>query len=117
MWEFNKADADMLALKREHPLKLAGHHHPSDVVITNEIAEAVVGAELCRVRGPTQTMRGALHTMARSIAPSQIARVKGWIIASKGIECTTLKLMSEVLMEEVPGLTEDKVVVLSGIAR
>jgi glycerol-3-phosphate dehydrogenase (NAD(P)+) len=114
MWEFNKADADMLALKREHPLKLPGIIIPSDVVITNEIAEAVVGADYVVCVVPTQTMRGALHTMARSIAPSHIARVKGWIIASKGIECTTLKLMSEVLMEEVPGLTEDKVVVLSG---
>jgi glycerol-3-phosphate dehydrogenase (NAD(P)+) len=114
MWEFNKADADMLTQKREHPLKLPGIIIPGDVVITNEIAEAVVGADYVVCVVPSQTMRGALRLVASSIDRSDIVRVKGWIIASKGIECTTLKLMSEVLMEEIPGLTEDKVVVLSG---
>jgi glycerol-3-phosphate dehydrogenase (NAD(P)+) len=114
MWEFNKADADMLALKREHPLKLPGIIIPNDVVITNDVAEAIVAADYVVCVVPTQTMRGALRLVARSVDRPSIARVKGWIIASKGIECTTLKLMSEVLMEEVPGLTEDRVVVLSG---
>jgi glycerol-3-phosphate dehydrogenase (NAD(P)+) len=43
-----------------------------------------------------------------------IGAVAGWIIASKGIECGTLKLMTEVLAEELPGLSSDKLVVLSG---
>ena len=63
---------------------------------------------------PSQTMRSTLKLMAGSTDRASISSVKAWIIASKGIECATLKLMSEVLMEEVPGLTEDKVVVLSG---
>jgi glycerol-3-phosphate dehydrogenase (NAD(P)+) len=48
------------------------------------------------------------------MTPSSLSRVEGWIVASKGVECETLKLMSDVLMEEIPGLTEAKVVVVSG---
>jgi glycerol-3-phosphate dehydrogenase (NAD(P)+) len=114
MWEFNKADAEMLAAKREHKLKLPGIIIPLDVVITNIISEAVVGCDYVVCVVPSQTMRATLKHMADSTDHASIASVKGWIIASKGIECTTLKLMSEVLMEEIPGLTEDKVVVLSG---
>jgi glycerol-3-phosphate dehydrogenase (NAD(P)+) len=114
MWEFNKADAEMLALKREHPLKLPGIIIPDDVVITNDIACAVGGCDYVVCVVPSQTMRATLKLMAASADLASIASVKGWIIASKGIECTTLKLMSEVLMEEIPGLTEEKVVVLSG---
>jgi glycerol-3-phosphate dehydrogenase (NAD(P)+) len=114
MWEFNKADAEMLALKREHSLKLPGIIIPDDVVITNTIAEAIAGADYVVCVVPSQTMRGTLKLMADQVDRASISSVKGWIIASKGIECTTLKFMSEVLMEEVPGLTEDKVVVLSG---
>ena len=45
MWEFNKADAEMLAVKREHPLKLPGIIIPDEVVITNEIGGAIIGAD------------------------------------------------------------------------
>lgn len=114
MWEFNKADAEMLAQKREHLLKLPGITIPGDVVITNAIGEALTGADYVVCVVPSQTMRTTLKLMAGSVDRASISSVKGWIIASKGIECATLKLMSEVLIEEVPGLTEDKVVVLSG---
>jgi glycerol-3-phosphate dehydrogenase (NAD(P)+) len=114
MWEFNKADAQTLAEKREHPLKLPGIVIPDDVVITNDISKAVVGCDYVVCVVPSQTMRATLRLMARSVDQAAISSVKGWIIASKGIECESLKLMSEVLMEEIPGLTEDKVVVLSG---
>jgi glycerol-3-phosphate dehydrogenase (NAD(P)+) len=114
MWEFNKADAQTLAVKREHPLKLPGIIIPDDVVITNDISKAVVGCDYVVCVVPSQTMRATLRLMAMAVDRAAISSVKGWIIASKGIECESLKLMSEVLMEEIPGLTEDKVVVLSG---
>ena len=50
MWEFNKADAEMLAVKREHPLKLPGIIIPDEVVITNEIRRGDYRSRLCRVR-------------------------------------------------------------------
>lgn len=114
MWEFSKEDALMLKTRREHPAKLPGIIIPDDVVITNSIVEAVDTAEFVVCVVPSQTMRATLKLLAASMPASALAVVDGWIIASKGIECGTLKLMSEVLLEEIPNLTEDKVVVLSG---
>ena len=114
MWEFNKEEALKLQKLREHPAKLPGITIPPDVLITNSIVEAVDTAEYIVCVVPSQTMRATLKLLAAQAAPSALSAVEGWIIASKGIECQTLKLMSEVLLEEVPHLTEDKIVVLSG---
>jgi glycerol-3-phosphate dehydrogenase (NAD(P)+) len=114
MWEFNENDAAMLVRKREHPLKLPGIIIPDDVKITNSIAEAVDAAEFVICVVPSQTMRATLKRLASEVTAATIGGVEGWIVASKGIECDTLKLMSDVLLEEVPGLTEAKIVVLSG---
>ncbi|HAJ78896.1 MAG TPA: glycerol-3-phosphate dehydrogenase [Fibrobacteres bacterium] len=114
MWEFNKKDALMLSEKREHPDKLPGIIIPNDVMITNDISEAVENAECILCVVPSQTMRSTLKLLVSSVDKSALSKVSGWIVASKGIECGTLKLMTEVLIEELPGLTEDKVLVLSG---
>ena len=114
MWEYNAADAEMLGRLRQHPQKLPGITIPADVRITNNIASAMAGAEYVLCVVPSQTMRSTMKTLVSSVEKTVIDAVRGWIMASKGIECTTLKLMTEVLLEEVPGLTDDRLVVLSG---
>ena len=114
MWEFNKDDALMLAARREHPVKLPGIIIPKDVLITNSIGEAIDGVEYVVCAVPAQTMRTTLKLLVSSTDRSILSKVEGWIIASKGIECKTLKRMSEVVLEEIPDLTEDKIVILSG---
>jgi glycerol-3-phosphate dehydrogenase (NAD(P)+) len=114
MWEYNEKDAIMLDNKREHSVKLPGIIIPEDVMITNSIAKAIESADFVICVVPSQTMRATLKLMVASVAPEILSKIDGWIIASKGVECETLKLMSDVLMEEIPGLTEEKVVVLSG---
>jgi glycerol-3-phosphate dehydrogenase (NAD(P)+) len=114
MWEYNKNDAQMLDQKREHPIKLPGIIIPRDVIITNDIAHALETAELVICVVPSQTMRATIRHMVATTAPEALSVIDGWIIASKGIECESLKLMSDILLEEIPGLTEQNVVVLSG---
>jgi glycerol-3-phosphate dehydrogenase (NAD(P)+) len=114
MWEFNKNDALMLDQKREHPVKLPGIIIPRDVTITSSIAEAIEFAEFVICVVPSQTMRATLKNLAASLTPAALSKVEGWIICSKGVECETLKLMSDILIEEIPGLTDAKIVVLSG---
>jgi glycerol-3-phosphate dehydrogenase (NAD(P)+) len=114
MWEYNPSDAAMLDKKREHAIKLPGIIIPDDVMITSDIAMALEAAELVICVVPSQTMRATLRRLVASVPSEAVAKIEGWIIASKGIECETLKLMSDVIMEEIPGLTEKKVVVLSG---
>jgi glycerol-3-phosphate dehydrogenase (NAD(P)+) len=114
MWEFNPADADMLREKREHAKKLPGIKLPPQVTITSDIKEALDGSEFVLCVVPSQTMRATCRTLVAAADKKTIDAVAGWIIASKGIECGTLKLMTEVLAEEIPGLSPDKLAVLSG---
>jgi glycerol-3-phosphate dehydrogenase (NAD(P)+) len=114
MWEFNPKDADMLREKREHPLKLPGIILPPQVHITSDIRDAVDNSEAVLCVVPSQTMRSACRALVAAVPPSAIDAVGVWIVASKGIECGTLKLMTEVLVEEIPGLLSGKLVVLSG---
>jgi glycerol-3-phosphate dehydrogenase (NAD(P)+) len=114
MWEFNPADAKKLIAERELPLKLPGIRIPDDVLITNDIAEAVDKADIVVCAVPAQTMRSTMKLLAASAPRSCLDGITGFVIVAKGIEINTLKLMSDVLLEAVPGLLADRIVVLSG---
>ena len=114
MWEFNPADAQMLRAKREHPSKLPGILIPEPIKIVNDINETVKSAEYIVCAVPSQTMRSSMQRLVKSTDVNDIGKIKGWIIVAKGIEIGTLKLMSDVLLEEISGLTTDKLAVISG---
>ncbi len=114
MWEYNKKDAEMLRARREHPQKLPGIKLPQDVLITSDIRDAMDASEYVLCVVPSQTMRATCKTLAAALDRQSIDKVQGWVVAAKGIECGTLKLMTEVLADEIPGLTPAKLVVLSG---
>jgi glycerol-3-phosphate dehydrogenase (NAD(P)+) len=114
LWEFSESDATILRNQREHKLKLPGIIIPENVVITSSVSEAVTDAEFVICVIPVQVTRKALQALAKSVDRKTCDAVKGWVIASKGVECGTLKLLSEVLRDEVPGLGDDRIVVLSG---
>jgi len=114
MWEYNPADAARLAADRELPSKLPGIRIPSEVLITNDIAGAVAGAEMVVCAVPAQTMRSTMKFLASAVPESRLKAITGFVIVAKGIEMNTLMLMSDVLRETVPGLTVDRIAVLSG---
>ncbi len=114
MWEFSERDAHMLKTTREHRVKLPGIIIPEAIQITNDINEVVSQSDhlLCVV--PSQTMRATMRLIVKSVSQSAIDAVQGWIIASKGIEVGSLSLMTEVILQEIPGIKLDKILVLSG---
>jgi len=114
MWEYSGEAARFLDEKRELPSKLPGIIIPQDVEITNNISKMLDMAELVLCVVPSQTMRQTLKTAVKESNPAAIAKINGWIMASKGIEIGTLKLMTDVLTDEIPGLNADKMAVLSG---
>ncbi len=114
MWEFNPQDAAMLRDQREHPKKLPGIRIPAEVFITSDIRESLESAEIVLCVVPSQTMRITCKSLVKNVDRRIIDSIQGWVVAAKGIECTTLKLMTEVLADEIPGLTSDRLVVLSG---
>jgi glycerol-3-phosphate dehydrogenase (NAD(P)+) len=114
MWEYNPAEARALAETRELPKKLPGILVPAEVKVTSDIAEAVNCAEIVVCAVPSQTMRSTMKHLAASVERTRLDAITGFVIVAKGIETTTLKLMSDVLVEEIPGLRNDRIVVLSG---
>ncbi|MBN1307325.1 MAG: NAD(P)-dependent glycerol-3-phosphate dehydrogenase [Chitinispirillaceae bacterium] len=114
MWEFNPHDAEMLREKREHPVKLPGIRIPDAIEIDNDIALTVAPAECVIGAVPSQTMRSTMKRLVASVSQETFDRIRYWVIVAKGIETGTLRLMSDVLLEEVPNLTPLKVAVLSG---
>jgi glycerol-3-phosphate dehydrogenase (NAD(P)+) len=114
MWEFSAADAQMLFTKREHPKKLPGIIIPPEVMITSNVGDVIATSEFIVCVVPTQTTRQTMKTIAASVNASAIDAIQGWVIASKGIECETLCLITDILMQELPGMKSDRLVVLSG---
>ncbi len=114
MWEFSAEATQFLKEKRELPSKLPGIIIPQSVQITNSISETLEMAELVLCVVPSQTMRSTLKTAVKQTSADILDRIKGWIMAAKGIEIGTLELMTDILMDEIPGLKENRVAVLSG---
>ena len=114
MWEFNAGDAAMLREKREHPVKLPGIMIPDPIEIDTSIADTVAGAECVICAVPSQTMRSTMQRVVAEVPREEIDRVRYWVVVAKGIEIGSLKLMSDVLLEELPELPPSKVIVLSG---
>ncbi len=114
MWEFNPAVAATLAVERELPSKLPGITIPAPVAITADIVRAVDGADIVVAAVPAQTMRATMRRLAASLPQQRLAAVNGFVVVAKGIETNTLRLMSDVLLEELPTLTVNRIAVLSG---
>ncbi len=114
MWEFNRDDARMLQKKREHTIKLPGITIPERITITNDIREAFADADYILCAVPAQTVRSTMRLIAEKVAPEALASIKGWIVVSKGIECSTLELLSDVIVDEILQATLDDLVILSG---
>ena len=114
MWEYSAAEAEKLAASRELPSKLPGVRVPDKVMVTNDIAAVVEKAEIVVCAVPAQTMRSTMKLLTASVPKPRLDAITGFVIVAKGIEVNTLKLMSDVLLDEVPGISADRLVVLSG---
>lgn len=114
MWEFNELDAMMLQEKREHPSKLPGIIIPETITITNEITDPFEASDYILIAVPAQTVRATMKAVSEAVDRETIKAIKGWIIVSKGIECTSLCILTDVILDELPSVTSDKLVVLSG---
>ncbi len=114
MWEFDSNEAKMLQENREHPIKLPGIIIPKDIEISDNIMDAFISTDYIICAVPAQTFRTTMRTLIKAVEPILIDSIKCWIIVSKGIECSTLSLLSEIIINELPGITGDKIVVLSG---
>ena len=106
LWSINRDEVEELKKEREHKSKLPGVKIPEDLRITNSMEEAVAGKDFVVLAVPSPFIRST----ARNMKPYVVKHQK-LVNVAKGIEETTLKTLSEQIVEELP---MSDVAVLSG---
>lgn len=113
MWEYSAQVAEQLRQTRELPDKLPGVRIADSIEITSDLARAVDGAAVVCLIVPSHTLRSVCKGMAAILTPEQVA-ARHWVSFIKGIEEKTLKTMTGIVTEVLPGATAANVSVLSG---
>ncbi|MGH2753711.1 MAG: NAD(P)H-dependent glycerol-3-phosphate dehydrogenase [Actinomycetota bacterium] len=109
LWARRAELAETINLFHENPLYLPGIELPENLEATNDIEKAVDGAEVVVMGVPSHGFRDVL----REVAP--IAGTRACFLSlAKGFEVETRRRMSEVIAEEVEGLGDDGLAVLTG---
>ncbi|MBZ0263469.1 NAD(P)-dependent glycerol-3-phosphate dehydrogenase [bacterium] len=108
MWEFRKDAAKKLQDERENREFLPDISFPESLQITSELNVAMEASEAILVVIPSQFVRSALTNLKGDHSE------KIWIGASKGIETSSLKRMSEVAEEMIGESVHNRYVAFSG---
>jgi glycerol-3-phosphate dehydrogenase (NAD(P)+) len=106
LWCRSVEVADAIRERRRNPHHFPSHQLPPALSATADIRHAVDGASLVVVAVPSPLFRATAQTLAAVFAPPQMV-----LSATKGLEASSLKRMSEVLREE---LRTDAVGTISG---
>ncbi len=108
LWEHRPERASEMQQQRENILFLPGIRFPALLQVTATIAEAVQGQDMLLLVTPSQRMRENVRLLAPHLGKETLL-----VTASKGIEISSLKRMSEVIAEELPQ-AHQRIAVLSG---
>ncbi len=108
MWARRQELSDSINLRHENADYLAGITLPPSISATHDPEEALDGASVVALAVPSQTLRSNLEDWAKHIDDDAVV-----MSLMKGVELGTAKRMSEVI-EEVAGLGDDRVAVLTG---
>ncbi len=108
LWDHRPERAALMQEQRENRLFLPGFRFPEVLEVTADIARATHGKELLLLVTPSQSLRENLRLLLPALEAGTLL-----VSASKGVEVGSLKRMSEVICEELPGARE-RLTVLSG---
>lgn len=108
LWARSSAEADDLETRRENVRLLPGAIFPENLNVTADAALALGGSEIVVVSVPSVTMRQNLDAVRPSLNPEASV-----LCATKGIEISSGKLMTELIAEGLK-LDSKRVGVLSG---
>jgi glycerol-3-phosphate dehydrogenase (NAD(P)+) len=107
LWARNPDLAAELIATRQNARYLAGVTFPDRVTPTHSLDEALAGSQVVVVTIPSHGMRAVIHEARGAVEPGAIV-----VSAVKGLEVGSMRRMSEVICEELPGVRA--VVALSG---
>src|SRR5260370_4358313 len=108
LWEYKPERAVEMQQRRENTLFLPGFRFPDMLKVTCDIKAAVEGKDMLILVTPSQRMRENVRLLAPYIGSHTI-----FVNASKGIEISSLKRMTEIIREELPNAGK-RVAALSG---
>ncbi|MBO4208739.1 NAD(P)H-dependent glycerol-3-phosphate dehydrogenase [Micromonospora echinofusca] len=108
IWARRERVAEAIRTTRTNPEYLPGLRLPDRVDATSDAGEAISGAEVVVLAVPSQTLRTNLAGWTDFLAPDSTL-----VSLMKGIELSTTKRMSEVIVAAA-GVAPDRVVVVSG---
>ncbi|HEY1959950.1 MAG TPA: NAD(P)H-dependent glycerol-3-phosphate dehydrogenase, partial [Polyangiaceae bacterium] len=109
LWAREPEVEESARVARENKPFLAGFTLPDAVRVTLDAAEAVADSELVILAAPSKHLRAVARMLAPALPKDVLVAV-----ASKGIEESTLELLSEVLAEALPAVPASRVAFLSG---
>lgn len=109
LWVRDAVLAESMRQTRENKLYLPGHKLPESVQVTHEIEQALVGAGIILGAVPSAHAREVY-----SAAGPRAAEGAAFVSATKGLEPTTHKRMSEVIAQVVPPELARRIAILSG---
>src|SRR5258708_18963500 len=108
LWEHRPERAQEMQQQRENSLFLPTFHLPDALRVTSDFVEAAQNKDMLVLVTPSQRMRENIRLLAPIIGKDTLL-----VSASKGIEVGTLKRMTEIIEEEIPG-SHARLAALSG---
>lgn len=106
VWSILKEEIEMLREKREHVTKLPGVKLADDIALTDDLGEVTAGKDVLILAVPSPYARNTCKMMKGLVRDGQII-----VNVAKGIEEATLKILTDIIEEELPGVNA---AVLSG---
>ena len=108
LWEHRPERAAEMQQQRENALFLPGFRFPDTLQVTSDIMEAVWGKDMLLLVTPSQRMRENVRLLAPYVEEKTLL-----VNATKGIEIATLKRMTEIIDEGIPG-AHSRIAAISG---
>jgi glycerol-3-phosphate dehydrogenase (NAD(P)+) len=109
LWAIEADVAEAISERHENTTYLPGVALPSRLRASTDAAAVVGDAELVVLVPPSEHLRSVAQRVAPALRPGRLVAV-----ATKGIEEKTHALMTDVVREVLPQVSEDRLAVLSG---
>ena len=98
VWSFDKQEAEELKITRENKAKLANILLPEDIVVTDDLKEAVTDKDILVLAVPSKAVRSVSKSLKDIVKDKQII-----VNVAKGLEEDTLATMTDIIEEELKG--------------
>jgi glycerol-3-phosphate dehydrogenase (NAD(P)+) len=109
LWARRPELAETINLYHENPEYLSGVQLPESLRATNDLEEALHGADVVVMGVPSHGFRSVLREVGEIAGPTPC-----YTSLTKGLEVDTRKRMSQVLAEEIDGLSDSCISILTG---